>query len=69
MHRSRRGRSGCSGTKADGKPRKDSAHILVLGGIDAAGETFNALDAGASEKNDIETITKAELKKHGSRYW
>lgn len=42
---------------------------MVLSGVDDSGETFDTLDPGDAEGKDIETITKTELGKHGSRYW
>ncbi len=42
---------------------------MVLNGVDDGGETFNVLDSGSNEANDIETITSKELSKHGAGYW
>lgn len=53
----------CKGTTAGSKERTYKGHFMVLNGVDESGETFNVLDPGDNEKNDIVTMTKSDLAK------
>lgn len=59
----------CTGRKQSGGPKHYGGHFMVLSAVSDDGSTYNVLDPGAAEANDIETISREELVAHTGGFW
>jgi hypothetical protein len=55
------GRNFAGRTRTGARAKTYQGHILVLGGVDASGTTFNVLDPGRKDATDVETMSISEL--------